>query len=581
MKIKLMRILILFSIFVSVISINSFNTTATDEKYYLKAIVPYGYVPRNNLTMDPLYYTNENTNGTIYQNGSNPYVFRNHLLISDFEKVDSFFLKTISIGTLKDQFLWKAFSALYKENISYYYNDIYYLKRWTIFVIVANDTPPTYPQDGFFYTNRSNWQNFISQGFWYINQPQKCIAIWLWECNLCDNKFGQVEEVANEIIEVIRITFPFYDLAYLESNYYPNEYSNFSEYCINNLSTITENKLTTDVEILNNKISECMIRKAKLNVDFSNLFHISAPFDFRYSDSSFIDLIKGELEESVNRAIDQNEKNLEILQETKSIIQNELYARTQHSEAQRDYSLTVLSVLVGGVIAGISTLGVSLYLQKNERLASRASQQRVEFYEPLYNEVFKINKDLTEFKCPFNAKETLKIWGELKPSAKNKIPDLIKGKITEYNRMGRGYYNLYIEFLKILDKKINSVMNRYKVDGLIKGEVNPEQIELRNTFASRKQGIIPEYQSDFFAGRLLVTPGRRSLERLCSTLKNKKNNESRIFERISSSLESEQSIIELRRVRAQLLNFSQEFESELKNKIDKILNDYEKNLKKI
>lgn len=344
MKIKLMRILILFLIFVSIISINSFNTTATDEKYYLKSIIPYGYVPRNNLTMDPLYYTNENTNGTIYQNGSNPYVFRNHLLISDFEKIDSFFLKTISIGTLKDQFLWKAFSALYKENISYYYNDIYYLKRWTIFVIVANDTPPTYPQDGFFYSNRSNWQNFIGQGFWHINQPQKCIAIWMWRCSLCDNPFGQVQEVTDEITEVIRTTFPYYDLAYLEGNYYIYEYSKFSDNCIKNISIATDDKLTTEIEILNNNISQCMIRKAWLSIDLSNLFHISAPFYLKYSDFNFVDLIKNDLQENVDKAIEQNKKNLEILQETKNIIQNELTNRQSNSTLQ--IALWTLTIMI-------------------------------------------------------------------------------------------------------------------------------------------------------------------------------------------------------------------------------------------
>lgn len=568
-------------IFVSIISINSFNTKATPEKYYLKSIIPYGYIPRSNLTMEPLHYINENTNGTIFQNGSDSYVFRNHLIISDFETVDIDFLTTISIGSLKDQFLWKAFSSLIKENISYFYNDIYYLKRWTIFIIVANDTPPIYPQDGVFFSSKSDWQNFISQGYWFINQPQKCIAIWMWKCSLCDDEFGQVKEVANEIIDVMHITFPYYDLTYLESNYYINEYSKFSHNCIKNLSVMSESELTNDIEILNNNISECMIRKAQLSVDFSNLFHISAPFNFRYSDSNFIDLIKDELQESVDKAIEQNKKNLEILQETKNIIQNEFFVRAQHSEVQRDYFLTVLSVLLGGLIAGIATLWVSLYLQKKERFASGASQQRIDFYEPLYNEIVKINKDLTEFKCPFNAKDTLTVWENLKPSAKNRVLESIKEKITDFDRLGRAYYELYIESLDILNRRIDSTMNRYRVEGITRGEINRESLDLRNTFNNRKQALLQEYQSDFFIERLSDTRGRPSFERLRSMLSNKNITRQQIFDRITSSIENEQTIIELRAARNELLTFSREFETDLKTRIDDILNRYEKKLNKI
>ena len=54
------------------------------------------------------------------------------------------------------------------------------------------------------------------------------------------------------------------------------------------------------------------------------------------------------------------------------------------------------------VAAAIGTIILTLYLSGKERRILYARQNRIEFYEPLYNEVNEINKKLNKFEQPFN-----------------------------------------------------------------------------------------------------------------------------------------------------------------------------------
>lgn len=169
----------------------------------------------------------------------------------------------------------------------------------------------------------------------------------------------------------------------------------------------------------------------------------------------------------------------------------------------------------------------------------------------------------------------------MKPGIKIRVPDSVKEKITTFDRYGRRYYNLYYDSKDVVKKKIDSVLNRYKLRGISIGITDDESLEIKNRFNRRKQQVFEEYRGDFFAGELFDMRGRPSFRRLLSMLNNTTVTEQYIFNRIVTSLENEKTIIDLKDAHERLQNYSKSFEAVLKNKINTILSKYESKLEEI
>lgn len=252
------------------------------------------------------------------------------------------------------------------------------------------------------------------------------------------------------------------------------------------------------------------------------------------------------------------------------------------AETNARWSTISTYVLIGTAIIAVGTLVYYLWSFKRQRQISYAQQNRLEIYEPLYNEIMKINVVLNKFECPFNAQSISQVWNSLEPSQKIRVPISLENMINDFNKLGKRYYSLHYEARSMLKEKIDTVVNRYAIEGVTRGEITALSTQIEESVQRIKQQLIEQYHGDFFKGELSIGRGKIALKNLRSYLKNKnKYTEESIFNRILSQIENKQEILELRRIHADLINLTNQMEITLKEKINDILNNYESKLEDI
>ena len=243
--------------------------------------------------------------------------------------------------------------------------------------------------------------------------------------------------------------------------------------------------------------------------------------------------------------------------------------------------ISTIAIIAAAVIA-VGTLAYYLWSFKKQREISYAQQNRIEIYEPLYNEITEINERLREFECPFNAKSTLKVWDNLKPSQIIRIPQSL-GEIIKYlDKLGRKYYEFHYEARIILKEGIDSVVDQYAIEGVTGGEITALSMQIEESVRRIKQQLVEQYHGDFFAGEIFGEKGKPALRELRSYLKHRnKYTEEYLFDRILSQIENNQIILNLRGVHTELIFNSKELENYLNQKISDILVNYESRLEDI
>jgi len=234
-----------------------------------------------------------------------------------------------------------------------------------------------------------------------------------------------------------------------------------------------------------------------------------------------------------------------------------------------DVALNAVIILSSVILGGLITLMVNLRLQRKERAAQYAIQNKQEIYDPLYNEIKQIHKALDEFRDPFNARPTLKVWDEVKPNVKLRVPDELIEIIRKFDDKARKFYELNHEASQILlssvIKAIKKWTHRYQIH------------EIPRTIA---ENVFEDYKGDFLAGRLLETRHGRDLKNLLKT--KEESSVSGFFDDVCSSIEKDPIIIELRKIQRELIEKEIKYlEKYLEEKINHILKKYESKLIKI
>lgn len=252
------------------------------------------------------------------------------------------------------------------------------------------------------------------------------------------------------------------------------------------------------------------------------------------------------------------------------------------SETSASWSKISAIAVIAAVVIAVITLGYYLWSFKRQREISYVQQNRIEIYEPLYNEITKISEALEKFKCPFNAKSTLKVWDNLKPSQKIRVPKSLEDKIKYFDELGRKYHDLHYKARIILKEGIDTVVDRYAIEGVTGEEITALSIQTENIVRRIKQQLVEQYHGDFFAGKIFGKKGKSALRELHSYLKHRnKYTEEYIFNRILSQIENNQIISELRSIHRELIQNTKELEKYLQQKISIILNNYESKLEDI
>ncbi len=252
------------------------------------------------------------------------------------------------------------------------------------------------------------------------------------------------------------------------------------------------------------------------------------------------------------------------------------------SEASAFWSTISTFALIAAAVIAVFTLAYYLWSFNKQREISYAQQNRIEIYEPLYDEITKINDNLEKFGCSFNAKSTLKVFDNLKASQKIRIPKSLEDKIKYFDKLSRKYYNLHYKARIILKEEIDSVVDRYSIEGVNRGETTEESRQILESVRRIKQQVVEQYHGDFFAGKTFDKREKSSLRELRSYLKyNDRYTEDHIFNRIFSQIANNQTILELRYIHTELIYFSKELENYLSQKISDILNIYESKLEDI
>lgn len=234
-----------------------------------------------------------------------------------------------------------------------------------------------------------------------------------------------------------------------------------------------------------------------------------------------------------------------------------------------DVALNAVIILSSVIFGGLITLIVNFRLQRKEREAQYAIQNRQKIYDPLYDEIKQIHKALDEFRDPFNARSTLKVWDEFKPSVKLRVPDELGKIIRKFDIKARKFYKLHYEASQIL---YSSVIEATKIWGH-----NYQIDEIPRTIAIN---ILEDYKEDFLAGHPLEALRGRDLKSLLKT--KEESSVSGFFDDVCSSIEKDSTIIELRKIQKELIEGEiGGLEKYLEKKIDHILKKYESKLIKI
>lgn len=235
----------------------------------------------------------------------------------------------------------------------------------------------------------------------------------------------------------------------------------------------------------------------------------------------------------------------------------------------------LLSTLIGVIVGGLITLGVNLYLQKRERKIQYAIKNRQEIYELLYNEIKQKHKDLERFRDPFNAMTTLETWTKCAPSTKLRVPNDLKKLIQKFEDAGRKFHNIYSKANPILIKHINDNLE------VIRNELDKHKYSGDN-FDILKRNVFEGYAGDFYSEIILVEEKHNyPPDKILKFRKGSSLTFNIFFSKVCSSLENEEQIVELRRMRGELIKITEELEKHLEMKIEFILKKYESRLVRV
>lgn len=228
--------------------------------------------------------------------------------------------------------------------------------------------------------------------------------------------------------------------------------------------------------------------------------------------------------------------------------------------------LAIATFLLVGITAyyAIQTRGM-LKEMKRSREAQYAAQARSEIYGPLYDEVKPKHDELTDFKNPFDPTKTLRAWNEIKPSAKLRVPKDLKQLIEKFDTKAKKFYSLYLEGTNnVLFNSITEAVKKHaKYDPIYE---DSEEIVRQ---------IFENYKSDFLLGYLREVKYRPDLKKLLGT---EKESPEDFFNEVCFSIESNETIIELRKIRKELIEIEVESLERYLEKIDHILEKYESKL---
>jgi hypothetical protein len=232
---------------------------------------------------------------------------------------------------------------------------------------------------------------------------------------------------------------------------------------------------------------------------------------------------------------------------------------------------TIASIIFGAVAGGL----VSLYLQRREKETRYAIQNKEEIYIPLFDEVKRKRAELDEFRNPFNASTTLDTWAKLKPSTKLRVPDDLKALIKDFDDAGREFYNAHLKATPILIRCVNENLEA------VRNELDERKYSGDN-FKILKRNVFEGYAGDFYSGRIL--PEKRhnySPERILKIRAGSSLTFDIFFNRVCSSIGSEEQINELRRKRTKVIDMTEHLEKYLERRIEFILEKYESRLTKV
>jgi len=234
-----------------------------------------------------------------------------------------------------------------------------------------------------------------------------------------------------------------------------------------------------------------------------------------------------------------------------------------------DVALNAIIIFSSVILGGLITLIVNFRLHAKEREAQYAIQARQEIYDSLYDEIKQVHKALDEFRDPFIAKSTLKVWDELKPSIKLRVPRSLKQLIEKFDVKARKFYEL--------DNEVSQVLLNSVVEATNKWVPYDQAYEAPEDIATN---ILENYRGDFLAGHLLEIRHGRDLKSLLRT--EEEPTVSSFFTDVCSSIEKDPKIIELRKIQKELIEGEiKDLEKYLEEKINHILKKYESKLIKI
>jgi len=236
---------------------------------------------------------------------------------------------------------------------------------------------------------------------------------------------------------------------------------------------------------------------------------------------------------------------------------------------------TSLVIAIITVIIALSGIILKYYFDTRNKKAMYARQNRIEIYQPLYEELIKKVKKLESWYFPFNKGTALDTWEKMDYSMKDRVPTNIIEKIDSYNKYVEEYREYYNHISSdILPKAIAVVLGKYRKKDE-PGVVSKKTIESAEEYTKIKYKILEEYKRDFLVGIYPENHNRNYLTEILSYLDNKNLTEMDIFQEIVDLLSKDENVVHLRDLNKKLIEFSNDFIELLKDTIDTILKKYE------
>lgn len=250
-----------------------------------------------------------------------------------------------------------------------------------------------------------------------------------------------------------------------------------------------------------------------------------------------------------------------------------------------NYFLIVLSVMVGAILGGIIVLFLDLFFKGVEKEAQLAMRNKLEIYEPLYNEIEKIRENIKFYQItgPIDVRKEnpLTFWETLPPSVKRRAPKEIANVLFDLSEKFKEYFYLYLEAGKILRFCIREVLTKRRPDL----EVDDQELKVIEA------KLYDSYSSDFYSGRILSRKHSYELENLLK-VKNPEHVEDykmipmSIFNEICSYIQNDKwtfqsgdrqyhGLKEFKKSQNQLLTIVEKVKKSLEEKIDYITENYE------